>query len=444
MRPTRDTIPVNLIADARPALVVGYGKVGRRKEKFLRECGASVTVVSPDVADASSAECGTAFVGRAFKPGDCKGMFLVFACTDDKHVNRAVLEDARKHGVPCCCADMNWANGDFTTPAVVRSNGATVAISTNGASCANAKELRRAIEGFLKSRVEGRIIVLGTNDSMLPDERRAAFHMPPQARREMAKFLYGLKGVEGLVVLNTCNRVEVAVHGSVDVESVKRLMRFHRLAENEYFVLQDADAFRHAVKVTAGLESAWTGEFHVVNQVKEAIAESLAADLLSGRLKGFFDDVLRASKAVRHAIGDLLEVGEVEETAVEYLASRVDMQSARIAVLGAGAIGSAVACLLKGCNVTVVHHGEALPQCDALVCALAAPEPVVTEKVPGRLVIDLGMPPNCSPEAGAVSLDDLKNWRRAKSGALDEAMKRAEAVISAALLDMKEAGRGFE
>ena len=140
MRPIRNTLPVNLIADARPALVVGYGKVGQRKVKFLRECGVRVTVVAPD-AEPDDSE--TSFLRRPFAPGDCKGAFVVFACTDDKHVNRAVLEDARREGVPCCCADLNWAEGDFTTPAVVRAAGATVAISTNGASCANAKELRQ-------------------------------------------------------------------------------------------------------------------------------------------------------------------------------------------------------------------------------------------------------------------------------------------------------------
>ena len=441
MRPIRNTLPVNLIADARPALVVGYGKVGQRKVKFLRECGVRVTVVAPDAEpDDDNA---TSFLRRPFAPGDCKGAFVVFACTDDKHVNRAVLEEARREGVPCCCADLNWAEGDFTTPAVVRAAGATVAISTNGASCANAKELRHILGDFLQSRDAERILVLGTTDAILPADRRAAYHLPPEARREMAQLLYGMKGVEGLVVLNTCNRVEVAVHGSVAVESVKRLlMRFHRLAENEYFILEGDEALRHLVKVTAGLESAWVGEFHVVSQVKEALEASAAAGMLSGRLKGFFDDVLRLSRDVRHAIGDRLDVKEVEESAVDYLAAKLDLSSARIVVLGSGAVGSAVAKLLAGRHVTVVHHGEALPPCDALVCALSAAAPVVTEAVPGRLVVDLGMPPNCAPSVGAVSLDDLKNWRRAETGALDEALKRAETVIAAAIAERKEQENG--
>ena len=423
----RDTLPVNLIADGRPALIVGYGKVGQRKERFLRASGIRVTVISPDVVDRTDGAA--TFIGRAFRPGDCKGAFVVFACTDDKHVNRAVLDDARRQNVPCCCSDMNWADGDFTTPAVVRAAGATVAVSTSGASCANAKELRNQIEEFLSCRAEGRIVVLGTSDRNLPSERRAAYHLPPEARREMVRFLYEIKGVEGLVVLNTCNRVEVALHGSVNLDFVKRLMRFHRLAENEYYLLKDEAAFRHLVKVTAGLESAWAGEFHVVGQVKDAVDEAAVAGVLSGRLKGFFDDVLRTAKEVRHAVSGLLEVREIEATAVDYLATKCDLERARIVILGAGQVGRGVAYLLKGRNVTVIHHGEEIPSCEVLVCALAVKDPAVTTRVEGRLVLDLGMPPNCTPAVGAVTLDDLKNWRRTETGALAAAVARADAVI---------------
>ena len=426
---------MNLIADGRPALIVGYGKVGQRKERFLRASGIPVTVISPDVKDRTDVQM--TFIGRAFRPGDCKGAFVVFACTDDKHVNRAVLDDARKQNVPCCCSDMNWADGDFTTPAVVRAAGATVAVSTSGASCANAQELRNQIGEFLSNRAEGHIVVLGTSDRNLPAERRAAYHLPPEARREMVRFLYEIKGVEGLVVLNTCNRVEVALHGSVNLDFVKRLMRFHHLAENEYYLLEDEEAFRHLVKVTAGLESAWAGEFHVVGQVKDAVDEAAAAGVLSGRLKGFFDDVLRASKEVRHVVEGLLEVREIEATAVDYLTAKCDLGQARIVVLGSGQVGRGVADLLKDRNVTVIHHGEEIPPCEVLVCALATKEPVVTTHVEGRLVLDLGMPPNCASAVGAVSLDDLKNWRRAETGALATALARADAVIAAHLKDVR-------
>ena len=108
----------------------------------------------------------------------------------------------------------------------------------------------------------------------------------------------------------------------------------------------------------------------------------------------------------------------------------MDISKARIAVLGSGKIGSAVTKLLKGANVKVVHHGERIPACDALVCALAARKSVVTKPRKGCVILDLGMPPNCSPDVGAVSLDELKNWRRSETGALDEAMECAAKVIA--------------
>ena len=440
MRPVRDTIPVNLICDGRPALVVGYGMVGRRKEKYLHASGVSVKVVAPDAVQANEGSVPSEYIKRRFRAGDCKGAFVVFACTDDKHVNRAVLEDARKHGVPCCCADQNWADGDFTTPAVARFAGTTVAVSTSGASCASAKELRRSIESFLEGRNAGKVIVIGTSDGYTSSEKRAAFHMSPDARKEMVRFLYGIKGVEGLVVLNTCNRVEVALYGSVDIDLVKRLMRFHHLNDNEYFILEGAEAFRHVVLVTAGLKSAWAGEFHVVSQVKEALDEAQTSGMLGGRLKGFFDCALRTAKEVRNAVSGMLEVKEIESTAVDYLSSKIDLSAARIVVLGSGKIGSAVARLLKGYNVKVVHHGERIPRCDALVCALSARKPVVTRARKGCVIVDLGMPPNCSPESGAVSLDDLKNWRRAQTGAIDGAMSRAEEVISSEIGNLRLLG----
>ncbi|MBO5940565.1 MAG: hypothetical protein J6R18_05160 [Kiritimatiellae bacterium] len=429
MRPVRDTIPVNLICDGRHAVVVGYGKVGQRKEKFLHSSGIPVKVIAPTVEACESKSGLSKYHRRKFRAGDCKGAFVVFACTDDKHVNRAVLEDARKNFVPCCCADQNWADGDFTTPAVARTSGVTVAVSTSGASCASAKGLRRSIESFLKDKDAGKFMVIGTSDECISSSRRVKYHLTAQMRKEMVRFLYDIKGVEGLVVLNTCNRVEVALYGNVNIELVKRLMQFHQLREKEYFILEGADAFRHVVLVTAGMKSAWTGEFHVVSQVKEALQESLEHGMLDGRLKGFFDCALRTAKKVRNSVSGMLEVKEIEATAVDYLRSRISLESAKIVILGSGKVGMAVAALLKGYDVKVVHHNEKVPRCDALICALSTKVPFVTRARKNCVIVDLGMPPNCSGGAGAVSLDELKKWRRAETGALDAAMAEAEAVI---------------
>ena len=383
---------------------------------MLRAAGAEVEIVSPEL-------------NRPFQAGDSRGKLLVFACTGDKAVNRAVLADARAHNVPCCCADMNWADADFTTPAVARVPGATVAVSTNGASCANAKKLRDDIAAFLHDAEASRIVLFGTSDKVLPSNKRAQYHLSPDARREMIGFLHALKGVDEICVLNTCNRVEVAISGSVDAAIMKRLMRFHRLSPDEYYVLENGEAFAHLVRVTAGLESAMLGEFHVVSQVKDAIAEALAGGTMGGRLKGFFDEVLRVAKLVRHEVEDIVKVSEIERVAADYLRATRDLQHDRVVVMGSGAVGSGVAREIP--DATVIHHGEAIPTCDVLVTALASDAPVVTEAVPGRFVLDLGMPPNVADNVPHISLDDLKLWHRRRTGSLDEVFARAEAVIAA-------------
>ena len=91
-------MPLNLILDGRPVLVVGGGQVGRRKVMSLLDAGASVELVCPDAVDALAelASAGRlAWTRRAWRAGDAAGHLLVFACTDDKHVNRAILDDAR-------------------------------------------------------------------------------------------------------------------------------------------------------------------------------------------------------------------------------------------------------------------------------------------------------------------------------------------------------------
>ena len=98
-------MPVSLLTQGKPCLVVGGGRIAFRKVGHLLDAGARVTVVSPDVAD----EMGTLrdagrihHAARPFEPDDLEGVFLVFAATNDSAVNHAILEACRKRDVLCC------------------------------------------------------------------------------------------------------------------------------------------------------------------------------------------------------------------------------------------------------------------------------------------------------------------------------------------------------
>ena len=97
-RPRRKTFPINMIVDEGVALVVGGGQVGRRKVRQLLEAGAAVELVCPEAVAELSVLAGEGrirWTRRPFRAGDVSGHLMVFACTDDKHLNRAILDEAR-------------------------------------------------------------------------------------------------------------------------------------------------------------------------------------------------------------------------------------------------------------------------------------------------------------------------------------------------------------
>jgi precorrin-2 dehydrogenase/sirohydrochlorin ferrochelatase len=140
--------PVNLDVRNRDCLVVGGGAVGARKVSTLLDCGARVTVVSPEtVAEVDRlAESGALILEkRPFSPSDLDGRFLVIGATDDEPLNRQIRGEAEKRQMLCNIAD--FPEGcNFILPAVVRRGDLIIAISTSGNSPAFAKRLRKQIE----------------------------------------------------------------------------------------------------------------------------------------------------------------------------------------------------------------------------------------------------------------------------------------------------------
>lgn len=139
--------PVNLNLRNRNCLVVGGGSVGTRKVMKLIECGAAVTLVSPEVSEdlaALAREGRIVWKRRAYRHGDAGGMLLVFSTTDFKEVNRAVAADARAAGALCNLADTQELC-DFTVPAHVRRGDLLLTISTGGNSPALSRKLRQEL-----------------------------------------------------------------------------------------------------------------------------------------------------------------------------------------------------------------------------------------------------------------------------------------------------------
>lgn len=471
-RPVRRTVPLNLIIDDRKVLVVGGGQVGRRKTRTLLEAGAQVELVCPEAVEElrALADAGRIlWTRRAFRPGDVVGHLLAFACTDDKHVNRAILDEARLARVPCCCADLNWSDGDFTTPATARLGDLVVAVSTSGQNCREARDAKNEIIAALGERRDLELLVLGTSDALLPSRKRAPYHLPSAERAALGALLTRVRGVREFFILNTCNRVELVVVASHDpgvAAVLRRLTGFDRLLPEERFELRGFEAFKHLTRVASGLESSLLGEFHIVSQMKDALAEAEANAWSAGAIRFTGAEVLRVSKAVRHAVEGMLRVAEIDQVAVRYLSVHGGLDAkTRVVVVGTGMVGrGAVEALARTeAQVTWVYHvhvpqtadlaknvdvvqlaqlGEALKEADIVLSAVDASRPVVTREMCAAvadrnvLFVDLGVPRNVDPfyddwghGVNVADLDDLKLWHRVKTGTLNEVLARADDVI---------------
>lgn len=140
--------PVMLVNWPGFALVVGGGSVALRKTRGLAAAGVTVRIVSPAFASGFTDLPGVSLVPARFSARHLRGATLVFACTNDRVVNRRVGLAARKRGVPVLVADAP-DESTFVSPAVTRVGGVVAAISTGGASPALAASIRDAIRGVL-------------------------------------------------------------------------------------------------------------------------------------------------------------------------------------------------------------------------------------------------------------------------------------------------------
>lgn len=129
-------------------LVVGGGRVAERKVESLLAVGARVTVVAPRLSDrlVELARQGKIqHERRPFASGDTTTHRLVIASTDDPRLNAEVAGEGRRRGLLVNVVDCA-PESNFIVPAVLRRGDLVIAVSTGGASPAQARRIRERLE----------------------------------------------------------------------------------------------------------------------------------------------------------------------------------------------------------------------------------------------------------------------------------------------------------
>jgi uroporphyrin-III C-methyltransferase/precorrin-2 dehydrogenase/sirohydrochlorin ferrochelatase len=147
--------PLFLKLAGRKVLVVGGGPVAAAKVASLREAGAEIAVVAPEVepALADLAAAGKISIDRrSFEAADLGGVWLVVAAATPD-VNRGVAAAAESQRLFVLAVDDPTTASAYGAGAL-RRGGVTVAVSTDGRAPALAGLLREGLEAVLPEDLE--------------------------------------------------------------------------------------------------------------------------------------------------------------------------------------------------------------------------------------------------------------------------------------------------
>ena len=148
--------PIFLRIQNKPVLVIGGGGVAGRRTQRLVECGARVTVVSPEVVP-EIAELHTlgklTWQARTFEANDVRGALLVFLAVGDAQLEEQVQALAEKHNFLLNTA-ADQTTSDFHVPATVEMSPLKIAVSTGGLSPRAAAQIRDALSAWVRGHEE--------------------------------------------------------------------------------------------------------------------------------------------------------------------------------------------------------------------------------------------------------------------------------------------------
>lgn len=284
-------------------------------------------------------------------------------------------------------------------------------------------------------------------------------------------------GLEELVVLSTCNRIEIyaAVAEGLDAETllVDFLLTNHPVDISAfrpylYFIAGD-EVIRHLTAVAAGLDSRVLGEPQILGQVTEAYVQAVEARASGPLLDLLFRSAIRAGKRARRETAISSNPASISSVAIA-LAQEIagDLRRRRILVVGAGTMAElaldalrkrgltrvAIAnrsrrraeLLMAGLDGPVFGLDElpvALSEADVVISAATAPAPLITAPMveaarsgDGRLVlVDIAVPRNVEPAVRDLpgvhlfNVDDLREGLDTALEARRHAVPQVEAII---------------
>lgn len=303
-----------------------------------------------------------------------------------------------------------------------------------------------------------KILVVGLNHNTADVEVREKVAFDgPKLEEGLLKFKT-LPDIEEVVILSTCNRVELYAHvkdTSKASESIKTFLsdfhNIHRaLLDKAIYIYDDVDAVRHIFRVAASLDSMVVGEPQILGQLKKAFELALEKKTTGILLNKLMKKAISVAKRVRRETRIAENAVSISFAAVE-LAKKIftDLSDKVFMLLGAGEMAELAARHLmsngvkgvivanrrydRACDLAKEFNGrpvaldnflQELVHSDIVICSTGAPSYILLKaqmqkvmkerKQKPVFIIDIAVPRNIDPEIGGLdnvylyNIDDLQ------------------------------------
>ena len=138
-------------------LVIGAGKIAKRRIETLLKFDCRIRVVAPEALTEVKGyheEKRLELQLRPYESDDICGADYVLAATNDKEINHQIYLECKTRKIPVNVADCK-EKSDFYFPGIIRENGLTVGVTAEGKNHALAKNATQAIGRLLNSVFPG-------------------------------------------------------------------------------------------------------------------------------------------------------------------------------------------------------------------------------------------------------------------------------------------------
>lgn len=143
--------PIFIDLSEKKILVIGAGKIARRRITVLCRFTPTLTVIAPDSlpeVEALAEEGTIRLLRKSYEEEDIEGADIVFAATNDHDVNDRIHNDCKKHGI-MVNVSTDRRKSDFYFPGIAAKGDIVVGVTASGKDHAGAKRVSEQVRKLL-------------------------------------------------------------------------------------------------------------------------------------------------------------------------------------------------------------------------------------------------------------------------------------------------------